>query len=140
MTPEFFALSPGVPGWLPWLQGAYTPKYIEVLDGRLDLVLLLRNGKERDFTLDREQCAGGSVGGSGTSSSNGARGVEYEPIDACRAEFPVAALENWRIAAPSRGSVFFALAWPDSSNGKNGDRFHFLRRGFISSSSGTKQL
>lgn len=116
LTPEFFALSQGVPGVLPWLQGQYTPQIIEVLDGSLDIRLKLRNGKEKVFTLDRKVCTGGSLGGS----------TEYKPVDACRAEFPTNVLTEWEILAPRNCNVFFVLAWADASYGRHGDRFHFL--------------
>jgi hypothetical protein len=130
LTPEFFALSVGVAGKFPWLQGRYTPTYVEVLDGNLVIQLMLRNGKRKSVVLDRSKCA---VSSSSAATSDTARkglkeggGVEFVPTDACRAQFPTAALSGWQIAAPLRGPVFFALAWDDASEGRNGDRFQFL--------------
>jgi hypothetical protein len=146
MTPEFFALSVGVAGTFPWFQHGLMPQYIEILDGTITIELKLASTTKL-VSLARASCGpaegvvatpddagsnGGGSGGSGGSGGGGQRSrAAIEMIgrqgDQCRAQFPDSRwVQEWRVAPPSSGPVFFALAWADASRGAHGDRFGFL--------------
>ena len=113
---EFFALQNGVAGELPWLQGRFTPRFVEALDGHVEIELTLAVGQNQKarrkvFAISHPACA------------------QHSP-PRCRAEFPPPTqIARWRIAANDNRQqhAFFALAWRDLSRGQHGDRFAFLQ-------------